>query len=376
MTIRAVVDECTPEEWARACTRFADLSIYQTWAFGEVSAADTNSKPSRIMVFGDDAIIGAAQVRIKRIPLLGSGLAYLYFGPMVEFEDSNPTTNRQVLECIKNEYAYRRNLQLRIVPNMWNEPEKPSMHDSFSALGFARKPASPYRTLLVDLRPDELQLRKNLAQKWRNGLNQSEKYGLCIEARRDESAMLEFEQLYDNMWSHKQFETGVSVSSFCHLQQLLPDIEKLTILLARRDGVLVAGHVSSTLGNTCIYLLGASNEAGRECKASYCLQWQTMVMAKKAGATWYDLGGIDVDGNPGVYHFKAGLGGKEVVFVGMYEARSNGIGQFLIPVAERAYRAFGRATQRKIETRGRAKETKGQEQPNRPTCPNIAKLSS
>jgi hypothetical protein len=33
---------------------------------------------------------------------------------------------------------------------------------------------------------------------------------------------------------------------------------------------------------------------------------------KERGVRWYDLGGIDPEGNPGVYHFKKGFSGMDV----------------------------------------------------------------
>ena len=112
------------------------------------------------------------------------------------------------------------------------------------------------------------------------------------------------------------------------------------MLLAYADDELVAGHVSSTLGDTCIYLLGASNDRGRKLKASYILQWHTVKLARNAGAKWYDLGGIDPSANPGVYHFKSGLRGIECLFLGQYQACCSQQSRLLIPLAERARRAL------------------------------------
>jgi lipid II:glycine glycyltransferase (peptidoglycan interpeptide bridge formation enzyme) len=197
-----------------------------------------------------------------------------------------------------------------------------------------------HRTLLLDLSPSLEELRKRFDPKWRNKLNQGEKRGLRVEQHHDAAAMERFEALYDAMWSKKRFETGVSVSSFRKLQELLPPGERLTILFAYIGDELAAGHVFSTLGETCIYLLGASNEIGRENKASHLLQWHAVEAAKSAGAKWYDLGGIDPETNPGVYQFKAGLGGVDTTFVGQFTARARGSARYLVPLAERVYRAL------------------------------------
>jgi len=52
-----------------------------------------------------------------------------------------------------------------------------------------------------------------------------------------------------------------------------------------------------------------TKQEGRECKAAYVVLWEAIRQCRDSGMRWFDLGGIDPDGNPGVYHFKAGLGG-------------------------------------------------------------------
>ncbi len=378
MSVTYSVDGITPLQWSDACRKFADYSIYQTWAFGEISARDTGSQISRIVVRNDETIVGAAQMRIKKLPVVKSGLAYAYFGPIWRGIGEGNSFDAEILDCIRREYAERRGLEVRVVPNLWEHAPDKVFRNTVQRFGFsAYGLATPYRTILVNLSPTESELRKCLAQKWRNGLNQAERGGVIVEVRTDDDAMQQFEELYETMWSRKQFEAGVTVSSFRRLQQLLPEQEKLSIHLAYGDGVLAAGHVSSTLGDTCTYLLGASNEAGRACKASYALQWRAMLGAKAAGADWYDLGGIDPDENPGVFHFKAGLGGIDTTFVGTFGAPARGAGRYLVPLAERVYRAFRPLMNRRSNKHRRIdlRCVNGMAQPGS-SCRTIAKLSS
>ena len=82
--------------------------------------------------------------------------------------------------------------------------------------------------------------------------------------------------------------------------------------LARTDGNAIGALVCSQMGDTAIYLLGATNEKAMELKAANFLHWRAMMWLKDRGARWYDLGGIDSVANPGGYHFKIGFGGNEV----------------------------------------------------------------
>ena len=66
----------------------------------------------------------------------------------------------------------------------------------------------------------------------------------------------------------------------------------------------MAGLVASAMGDSAIYLLGATSDDGLNAKGAYLLQWTLIQWLKENGFKWYDLGGIDPEGNPGVYSFK------------------------------------------------------------------------
>ncbi len=74
-------------------------------------------------------------------------------------------------------------------------------------------------------------------------------------------------------------------------------------------------------------------------KASYLLQWHTIQQARQRGCRWYDLGGIDPLGNPGVYHFKQGLGGQDVCAPGPFELRPAGLRRHIVRTGEWVYRS-------------------------------------
>jgi hypothetical protein len=47
-------------------------------------------------------------------------------------------------------------------------------------------------------------------------------------------------------------------------------------------------------------------------KGAYLLHWTMIQWLKSNGVRWYDLGGIDPEGNPGVYSFKKGFSGVDI----------------------------------------------------------------
>ena len=101
-----------------------------------------------------------------------------------------------------------------------------------------------------------------------------------------------------------------------------------------RINYLVASIIGSAIGNTGIYLLGASNEIGMKNKGSYLLQWEMIKWLKQKGCQRYDLGGINLDDNPGVYHLKSGITDQEVFGMGSYEIYNSVLSKRIVSIGE------------------------------------------
>ena len=74
------VDQATEGEWNKLVSLFADASVYQAWAYGEVHWG--RSQLSHLVLTQNGAAAAAAQVRIVRLPVLGKGVAYVRWGPL------------------------------------------------------------------------------------------------------------------------------------------------------------------------------------------------------------------------------------------------------------------------------------------------------
>ena len=158
-------------------------------------------------------------------------------------------------------------------------------------------------------------------------MNRSEKNGLTLQVSDSLSAYHEFLKLYDVMWERKRFETTVNVEEFGKIQENLPAGYKMHTFIAYKDGKPVAALVVSLYGDSCIYILGATNDQARELKASYFLHWQVILWLKEHCARVYDLGGVNPQINPGGYHFKSGFGGTEFARLNTYSCSSDLFGR-------------------------------------------------
>lgn len=325
------VDGQTPGSWSDVLNHFADASIYQSMAYGAVRWGERNL--SHLTICNHGQVLAAAQVRIIRMPLLPTGVAYVRWGPMCHLKNAppDPEMAENMLECLRSEYCNRRGLVLQVMPNAYQGTERGTRYmTAFKASEFCRHVGLPsYRTFVVDLTPSAEVIRKSLDQKWRNQLNASERKGLELEVSCELTAYDEFQRLYQAMREAKHFPTNVDVGEFGRMQEQLPAHEKMTVFVARRDGEVLAALVCSLISDSAIYLLGATNGLARELKASYYLQWQAMMWLKERGARSYDLGGIDPEANPGGHHFKSGFGGREVTQIPAFSASGGMLGDVL-----------------------------------------------
>ena len=140
------------------------------------------------------------------------------------------------------------------------------------------------------------------------------------------------------MHQRKQFREHVDVNEFKDINCDLESRHKLRIFVCEYRNIPIAAIIVSVIGNKGIYLLGASNDMGRELKGSYLLQWNAIEWLKANGCKWYDLGGIDPVKNKGTYDFKSGLSGKtgkDLYQVGQFDLAPNLFTKLMVRMADR-----------------------------------------
>lgn len=329
-------------QWAAEAPAFADHNYRQSWSFGRACAARVGAASEHVAIRRGDETVALCDVRVRRLTPLGGGIAYVNGGPLLRREGVRPDgLRREVLEALSAEYARRRGLILRVAPPL--DPEAPDGEaPALEALGFTAADLPAYRTFLLDVTPPVETLRAQLAQKWRNGLNGSEKQGLEVETGEDPALFDAFVALFDRFRERKPFEVDLDAAFYRDAQRDALPAERFVVSLATRNGEAVGGHVASCLGDTSVYLLGATLEEGLKAKAGYLLQWHAILEAKRRGMRFYDLGGIDPEGNPGVHRFKKGLSGFEARSAGPFELVPRHPAVWLTRLAERGYRSLRR----------------------------------
>jgi Acetyltransferase (GNAT) domain len=329
----------TRDEWIELASGFGDHNYRHCWDYAEAMAERAGASAEHVCLERDGRPVGLASVRVKRIPGIGTGIAYVSGGPLVRSLPAGSGLDAALDELIR-EYVGRRRLVLRVAPAIGDERWNAEQDACFASAGL--RPAlgvRRHRTILIDIdRPLE-EVRAGFAKKWRYELNRSEKQEIHVVQGTDPALLETFRPLFDEFVASKGFDVELGADYYADLQPGLPEDERLHVAIAYIDGEPAAGVVASFLGDTGVYLLGASNDAGRGAKAAYLLQWKVIEAAAARGIRWYDLGGIDPDGNPGVYQFKARMGGVELDHPGPYEIAPSRLRARAVETAERLFRA-------------------------------------
>lgn len=315
------IDAVDEASWYRLLETFADANIYQTWSYDELRAGRDGI--SHLVVRKGGEVVAAAQARIVKVPVIGAGIAYVRWGPLWRRRSLEACAGsfRQAVRALRNEYACKRGLVLRLRPTLFRE----SPCDFASILaeeGYSAGPEAPDRTLLLDLTKSAEELRKGMRPHWRRYLKVAEKNNLEIVEGSDDALFEAFIEIYRELVNRKAFAEPNDIREFRSIQERLPKEFKMRVLLCRADGKLCSGLICSAIGDTAIYLFGATSNAGLKSRGSYLLHWRLIEWLKGARIATYDLHGINPATNPGTYKFKAdlcGSNGADVNFLGQFD---------------------------------------------------------
>ena len=124
-----------------------------------------------------------------------------------------------------------------------------------------------YRTFVLDLSPYARGIaeepRREMAKQtyWRRK-EQSRRSLLGMGATNTELSA----EMYSQMRKRKTFETTVDVEEFGRIQEGLAETQRMQILICEDKGIPVAGLVASAMGDSAIYLLGATSDDGLNSK--------------------------------------------------------------------------------------------------------------
>ncbi|MHA7820213.1 MAG: lipid II:glycine glycyltransferase FemX [Erythrobacter sp.] len=304
-------------------------------AYSKVAASDQGAESRYLQVVSENQRVALANVRVKRMPVLSVGVAMIAQGPVMLAEEG--VDRAAVCTELARHVGGTMGLTLRINPPLQVGIDPAPLQSPFASI-----PGSQYETFAIDLAPDLDQLRKTLNGKWRTDLRRGERSGVTITRSSAEEDFLAFQPLLEQLAAGKGFDVPQDARFFAEVAQLAQEPERIVIHLAHHEGRVIGGHVGAFSGDTAVYLIGATNDEGRDLRASFLLQWAVIEHAKSLGLRWYDLGGADEVGNPYVFRFKKRMGGHHHIGPPMIEAAAPWPRGAIARLAETVYKRIRR----------------------------------
>jgi lipid II:glycine glycyltransferase (peptidoglycan interpeptide bridge formation enzyme) len=319
--LREVADR---ETWDSALVALGG-SVMQSYGWGEFRRHH-GWRPVRLL----DRDRGAAcQVLLRDLPGIGS-LAYAPHGPVCAAEDLDGVTSG-VADRARDLGAFT----LEVEPRA---PEGAGV----GAAGFLKSASSvqPRCTLVVDVLESAEEQLRSLPKDTRYGVRRAGREGIEAGPSQNRDGDLEdFLSLLEETAGRQ----GFAVRPREYYRRFLRELPA-HLVVAHKDGVLLAGAVLLTFGEEAYYLYGASAREGDNLYASYLVQYEALSVVRDHGARRYDMWGIPCEPHEnhplwGVYGFKRKFGGREERYAGAYEKRLRPVRAALARTALKGYYA-------------------------------------
>lgn len=341
----------TREEWRQASLCFDDFGYRLLWEYSDALASMHGARSERRLITRAGEVIGMAEARVRALPLGAGGIAYLSGGPAVRrkgaTDEESIVAFRGVIEALRNELVGERKLTLRVLCPVAGSAWNTALADELAARGFAPvEGAQGYRTIMIDTGRPLDDINASFNKTWRKYLRRAERDGVTIRRATDDDAFAHVIRLHDTLRERKGFGVTLDGRFYANLQRSLPERDKMVVILAELSGEIVGMNLVSAQGDTLAGIIGATTPAGAEANAAYSLEWDAVSLAVELGMSRYDLGGIDPEGNPGVYTFKKGTHGEDVKSAGPLELDPGPLRRAVRSASERAVKALKRRTLR------------------------------
>jgi lipid II:glycine glycyltransferase (peptidoglycan interpeptide bridge formation enzyme) len=153
---------------------------------------------------------------------------------------------------------------------------------------------------------------KRLSSSARNAVRQAKQHGLELEEA-SESELQKYFQLYKStMRRRAAYRMGDDWQFYDTMYSLLFGTQRMKILLARYEGVTIAGLLLLAFNGKGYWLSGGSLTEFWQYRPNEFLLWNAYEWAHQHGISNINLGGARVDNGDGLHLFKRHMGGEQV----------------------------------------------------------------
>lgn len=291
-----------------------DGGLFQSTEWIDFQAAA--GKPVVSFTLGTTPVFGIEY----QLPRIGQYL-YVPRGPVMALETTEAINAIELLTFARGRgYVF-----LRV------EPQSTLLKEQLSKL-FGRNfrktshDIQPREILMLDVTKNEETLLAEMKSKTRYNIRLAEKQGIRIEETRNDVDKAAFFELLTKTAARKDIHFHPQAYYQSFLEHF--DRETCELLVAKKDGEVLAGILVLYYADTAYYLHGGSNDHGRKYMAPHLLQWEAIRRAQARGMKQYDFGGVAVKEVPpkgkdwsGITRFKQGFAPQTetLLFPGAYD---------------------------------------------------------
>lgn len=287
-------------------------------------------------------ITASMALHSRRVRLTGKRLFYAPRGPVFTTRDQF----REIIAAAREYCVKHDGYLLRIDPPIGAEDGL--FRRDAEELGFrfdprndysTYQPKCVYQTKLAGLTESELLSRFH--SKTRYNIRLAQRRGVAVR----EGSLSDL-PVFCAMMEETGKRDGFSGKPEAFYENFLCAMDKnARLLLAEKDGRVLAGTIEVILGKKAWYAYGCSFSEGREDMPNYLLQWEMMRIALEQGCTVYDFRGVEgepVPENPhyGLHRFKQGFDARFVEYAGQMDLVLRPVSGWLIRWGQRVCSAL------------------------------------
>lgn len=296
MTMRCeVLNPLKVANWDDLLSPHPDANFFHTQSWAKVLSETYGYEPEYFSVFAEDKLIFLLPMMEVRSLLTGRRGVSLPFTDYVQ----------PLVTCVDG-------LQ-EIWPDLVEHAKKSRwQHIDLRGDSFTQTASTVYESFYqheIRLEKEPKQLFQRLSSNNKRNIKKVLQNGVEIEIRDDVSAVDEFYNL--NAITRKRH--GVPSQPYVFFKNLFKSISsdgRGIVVLAKKDGTVVAASVYLFLGDNAIYKYGASNKEAGALRANNLVMWEAINWLSKRGFKSLNLGRTDKD-NLGLLRYKNGWAAEQ-----------------------------------------------------------------
>lgn len=348
---RLAVVEPDPTTWDRFTDQHPQGHLLQSSGWGGLKQ-QVGWEARRLLIVGPQGPQAGAQLLLRR--KLGLSAAYVPRGPLL---GDSPVANGLLLAALERLARRHRAVFLRLEPNLLEgDARAGELHSTLMIAGFRMAdPLQPRTSLHLDLTPAPEQLLAAMSKGHRADIRRAAREGVAVRPGRSADDLDAFYTIME--------QTGARAAFAIHSRDYYRAAWELfrapaaptapaqlegrpagqgQLLLAERDGAIVAACMIFACAGAGLYLYGGSTDVGLKSGANHALQWQAIQWARTCGCRLYDFWGVPdqfglaalasdeaeralleerAKSDPlyGVFRFKKGFGGQLARYLPAYD---------------------------------------------------------